>query len=128
GTLAAIDLSRVRGALRATPPDLGLAQTQLAALLNLLAPGSVAMPTPTPEPTSLPGTVEPTPPPTVVAYVPQAGTTPAAPLESDEAGRRLNSVLADPRFRPPAGGGIQDGLASILAPVVGFLVGLPDLQ
>lgn len=137
GTLAAPDLAPVRTALTAVPPDIAGARRFLAALLDMLDPGSVPpqptrppQPAPSPTPGGDPGT--PTPPaaatPGVAAYLPPVGANPGPPLGVDEAGRRLDAVLRDPRFAPAQGGGLQEGLAGLLQPVVQSLLDMPGLQ
>ncbi len=134
GVLAAPDFGLLRAALLHTPPDLDGAVRRLTDLLALLDPGSVPTLTATPEPTPSPatpgpaGTVLPTPGVDLTpAYVAVAGAS-GPPVDVDEAGKRLDEVLRDPRFQPADDNGIQQGLSRALAPLIQGLLQLPDTQ
>ena len=135
GVLAVPDLGPLRAALLHTPPDLDDAVRRLTDLLLLLDPGSVPTLTATPAPTTPPATPGPsgTALPTPVAdgtpaYVAAAGAG-GPPVDADEAGKRLDTVLRDPRFQPAAeDNGIRQGLSRALAPLIQGLLQLPDVQ
>ena len=133
GLLAQPDLGSLRVALTRTPPDLDRAVLLLTERLNLLDPGSVPTLTAAPSPTAppAPGSVALTAVPTPLAdltpaYVAAGNGSP--PVAVDEAGRRLDAVLRDPRFQPAESNGIQQGLSQLLAPLIQGLLQMPELQ
>ncbi|MGI8588918.1 MAG: DUF4129 domain-containing protein [Chloroflexia bacterium] len=129
GTLAHIDTAPLHDALAAHPPDLVGAQVYLAALLDLLDPGSVPRPTVGPSPTAEAGaTPAPAFPPSLTpAYIPDGGAA-GPPLGGGDAGQRFDRVLADPRFAQDGGNGVQQGLAGFFQPAIAYLLELPDVQ
>ena len=126
GVLAEVDFGPVRAALAKDPPDLAGARRYLTALIGLLDPGSLPSPTATPTPLQTPSAAQAALALTPV-YLPPTGAG-GSPIAAGDAGSRLERVLADPRFQPDAGGGIQQALARALEPLVGTLLAMPTIQ
>jgi hypothetical protein len=109
-----IDTTLVRSALERTPPDLTEAEARLRALLDLLAPGLLPVPTALPNGTPLP--------------VPAVVVAPVGPPGSDEqALQQLDQVLADPRFHYEQRTTLQQRLREFLRPFVEALFTMDPL-
>ncbi len=111
----AVDTDPVRGALTTDPPDLTLAEGRLRALLDLLAPGTLPVPTALPDGTPMPAGV--------------GGTTPpvGGPVDDQQATRQLDQVLADPRFQYEQRTTLQQRLSAALRPLVETLFTMDPL-
>ncbi len=109
-----VDTAPVRAALERTPPNLTEAAARLRALLDLLAPGLLPVPTALPNGTPLP-----------------AGSlvdAPVGPPRNDEqAMQQLDQVLADPRFHYEQRTTLQQRLREFLRPFVEALFTMDPL-
>jgi hypothetical protein len=109
-----IDTTLVQAALQRTPPDLAEAEARLRALLDLLAPGLLPVPTALPNGTPLPAG--------------SAVDAPVGPPGSDEqAIQQLDQVLADPRFHYEQRTTLQQRLREFLRPFVEALFTMDPL-